>query len=98
MKFGALVITGADGVQRHYDLDTPSVLVGSGAGSGVLLADASVAERHAKLLVESGVLLVEDMGSETGTEVAGRRVTPHVPNRVEPGAVLQFGSVSARFI
>ena len=98
MKYGALLVTEANGVQRQYDIDLPSVLVGSGAGCGILLKDPSIAERHAKLLVESGVLLVEDMGSESGTRVDGRPVAPNERNRVQPGQQIQFGALKARFL
>ncbi|MBA4180847.1 MAG: hypothetical protein C0506_09690 [Anaerolinea sp.] len=98
MKYGALLVTEANGAQRQYDIDLPSVLVGSGEGSGILLQDPSIGERHAKLLVESGVLLVEDMGSAAGTRVDGRRVEPGERNRVEPGHEVQFGKLKARYL
>ena len=98
MKFGALLVIGADGQERRHEIDVPSLLIGRGAGSGILLEDPSVGERHARLLVESGTVMLEDLGSEIGTSVGGQRLAPFTRNRIGPGQQLRFGDLSARFI
>ncbi|MEO6397366.1 MAG: FHA domain-containing protein, partial [Tepidiformaceae bacterium] len=98
MKFGALLVIGADGQERRYEIDVPSLLLGSGPGSGILLEDPSIAERHARLIVESGTVLLEDLGSESGTLVADQRLAPHTRNRIAAGQQLQFGNLAARYL
>lgn len=98
MKFGALLVIGSDGQERRYEIDVPSLLVGRGAGSGILLDDSSIGERHARLLVESGTVLLEDLGAEGGTTVAGRRLEPFTRNRIGPGQQIHFGALSARYL
>ncbi len=98
MKFGALLVIGTDGQERRYEIDVPSLLVGRGGGSGILLDDPSIGERHARLLVESGSVLVEDLGSAGGTFVGGERIEPLTQNRIGPGQQLRFGDLAARYL
>ena len=98
MKFGALLVIGADGQERRYEIDVPSLLVGSAGGSGILLDDPSIGERHARLLVESGSVLLEDLGSPAGTFVGGERIAPLTQNRIAPGQQLRFGDLAARYL
>ncbi|MEP7215608.1 MAG: FHA domain-containing protein [Anaerolineaceae bacterium] len=98
MKFGALLVIDADGQERRYEIDVPSLLVGRGPGSGILLDDPSIGERHARLLVESGVVTLEDLGTAGGTFVGGRRIEPHTQNHIGPGQQLRFGDLVARYL
>jgi pSer/pThr/pTyr-binding forkhead associated (FHA) protein len=41
--------------------------------------DITVARRHAKLYVESGQLMIEDLGSQTGTYINGTRIDGPAP-------------------
>ena len=98
MKFGALLVIGTDGQERRYEIDVPSLLVGSGAGSGILLDDPSIIDRHARLLVESGTVTLEDLGSEQGTFVGGERIAAFTKHRIGPGQQLRFGDLAARYL
>ena len=98
MKFGALLVIGADGQERRFEINVPSLLVGRGAGSGILLDDPSIGERHARLLVESGMVMLEDLGTGGGTFVGGQRIEPLTKNRIGPGQQLRFGDLAARYL
>ena len=98
MKFGALLVIGGDGQERRYEIDVPSLLIGRGAGSGILLDDPSIIEKHARLLVESGTVILEDLGSEAGTFVGGERIEAFTKNRIGPGQQLRFGHLAARYL
>ena len=98
MKFGLLEVTAPDGRVREVPIDLPSLLVGRSDDNGVVLDDVSVARRHARIVIESGNLLVEDLGSANGTFIDGHRIPPHSPNLVEPNQTLRFGNVEARFV
>lgn len=56
-------------------------------------SDAShgVSRRHARILKQSGMVVVEDMGSINGTFVNGRRLDPYLPEILNDGDILQLG-------
>ncbi len=82
---------------HSWNLTAPEVTVGSDATCDIVLADTTVAPRHFRIAFANGNAAVVDLGSKTGTLVAGAFVKPgqsfKVMNSVEidPGAVtLQF--------
>src|SRR5947207_1382005 len=98
MKFGSLHVTTRDGRVAEFPLDLASTVVGRADGSGVLVDDLSVSRRHARLIFDSGRLLVEDLGAASGTFVNGERLTPNAPRLLEDGDTLRFGEIEARFV
>ena len=98
MKFGMLQVTTPGGAARDVPIDLPSLLVGRSDDNGVALDDVSVSRRHARIVIEGGNLLVEDLGSASGTFIDGHRIPPHSPSLVEPNQTLRFGNVEARFV
>lgn len=48
------------------------LVIGRVAGCGVVVVDAKVSRRHARLIAQGGVVEVEDLGSSNGTRVNGR--------------------------
>jgi pSer/pThr/pTyr-binding forkhead associated (FHA) protein len=97
-RFGSLVVAGADGRSREFAIDLASTTIGRAEGSAIVIDDLSISRRHARLTIEDGRLLVEDLGSAAGTFVAGRIIPPHTPSLVEPGDELRFGEVAAWFV
>lgn len=98
MKFGTLQVFPRQGVLQEYGLEFPSAVVGRGEGSPILIDDFSVGRRHARLTIDSGRLLVEDLGSVSGTYVDGVRLEPGARHLVAEGAALRFGDIEARFL
>ncbi len=89
------VIAGRD-MLRFVTLDVgrPSVVVGREEGVDLLLTDASVSRRHARLGVTSdGTFVLEDLGSTNGTAVNGASIE-RAP--VLPGDNLEVGGVVLR--
>ena len=68
-------------------------VVGSHPGCGISISHPTVSRRHARIVVSSGAVEVEDLGSRNGTWLAGARLT--VPATIAPGSRLQFGTVPA---
>ena len=97
MKFGTLEVTGQDGRRREYPLDLPSLVVGRAEGNAIVIDDLSIARNHARLVFESGRLMIEDLGSANGTYIDGHIIDPRVLNLVEPGQPIRFGAVEARY-
>jgi len=69
--------------------DPGRIVVGRSRECDLVVANPSVSGRHAQLLVDRGVLLVEDLGSANGTFLDGRPVAGREP--VAPGQRLQLG-------
>lgn len=74
MRYGILRVTTPDGQHRDYPLNAPSVTLGSSSDNTVVIANATVAGRHARLTIDSGMPVIEDLGSEGGVYVGNRRL------------------------
>lgn len=72
-----------------FRLLQPSVVIGRGKGTDLLLPDISVSRHHARLdrSNEDGYVLV-DLGSQNGTKVNGQKVREQA---LQPGDELQIG-------
>jgi len=97
LKFGTLQVYPRQGVLKEYGLDLPSAVVGRGEGAQIFIDDFSVSRRHARLTIESGRLLVEDLGSASGTFVDDLKLEPGVRHLVAPDATIRFGEIEARY-
>ncbi len=65
------------------------LVIGRVAGCDVVLDDTKASRRHARLIVEAGVVEIEDLGSSNGTLLNGKTVTRRV---LRPGDEVQIGS------
>lgn len=97
MKFGTLQVALLTGETREFPIDLPSVIVGRGEGATILLDDFSISRRHARLTVDSGRLMVEDLASAAGTFINGERLSPNIRYLVDDGAKLRFGDLEAGY-
>lgn len=97
MKFGTLHIKLPDGKTRDYPLDQPSVSVGRAQGNELIVEDTSVSRRHARLSVESGKLLIEDLGSANGTFIGSQRLAANTPSLVPENQTFLLGDVEVRY-
>ncbi len=59
---------------RRVALGSDRLVVGSGAGAGVVVHDATVSSRHCALTVLGSGVAIEDLGSKNGTFVGMARV------------------------
>jgi putative peptide zinc metalloprotease protein len=81
-----------------YDLVLPdgtrvgvadAVTIGRSEDNTVSLDDPSVSRRHARVLLENGHAVLEDIGSRYGTMVGGERMS--APRRMADGATFRVG-------
>jgi len=76
-------------VDRVYPIEAPDVLIGRGREAQLVLDNVSVSRAHARVVRAAGAARrLEDLGSQNGTLVGGRRVTVHTlrtGDRVEIG-------------
>jgi pSer/pThr/pTyr-binding forkhead associated (FHA) protein len=66
-------------------------VIGCHAEAEINIVADGVAERHAQLTVNYHELFIEDLGSDSGTFVGGKRVTEST--RLWPSQKVQIGSV-----
>jgi pSer/pThr/pTyr-binding forkhead associated (FHA) protein len=88
VKGGLIFVEQAPLTGRVVQL-APVVSIGR-EGCDVVLPDPEVSRRHARLFVDGGVAMVEDLGSTNGTWLNGAPVADPAP--VAPGDVLRFGN------
>jgi len=79
---------------------TAGLVVGrSGAACDLALDDASISDRHARLVAGPSGIGVVDLGSAAGTVVDGTRLTPNAePVVVRIGSSITFGTVRLKLI
>jgi pSer/pThr/pTyr-binding forkhead associated (FHA) protein len=63
--------------------------VGRDVGNGVVINDAEISRRHARLVTQAGGYVLEDLGSTNGTFVNGQRLMG--PHLLRHGEVVMFG-------
>ena len=101
---GVVHFHGADDSGRKFGFDVAmdelvrrqqSVLIGRDASEcNVVLLNASVSRRHARLSVDgNNILQIEDVGSTNGTSINGEPITPGLIRPLEPGSTLKLGEI-----
>jgi two-component system cell cycle response regulator len=88
------VVAGHDALRFTLLNKRHAIEVGRDAGCALLLTDASVSRRHARLAFVDGELRVEDLGSRNGTRVNGKDVRD---GSLRPGDRLEVGNVLLRY-
>ena len=62
---------------RRVPLSPGSVQIGRAEDNDIVLSDIGVSRRHARILVENGSVVFEDLGSGNGSWIDGKRVRTH---------------------
>lgn len=60
-------------------------------GDGTLAR--SVSRRHARIIKQGNIIVIEDLGSVNGTFVNGERLSPYLPEPLNDGDTLQLGQL-----
>jgi hypothetical protein len=74
---------------KAFPLDKDEIYIGRDVSNDLVINDAEVSRRHARLTAQSGSYSLEDLGSTNGTFVNGQRVTR--PHLLRPGEMVLFG-------
>lgn len=85
-----------DGKQT-FNLDKASVVVGTHKRSGVVLQHPTVASRHLKITHKAGIVTVSDLGSRTGTLVAGTELKKGQSMQLYQRTLLSLGAYNLYF-
>ncbi len=94
-----IVRIGLGPLRREWQLDSRmAVEIGRRDGTFVpgvdLSPDRRVSRRHARLRFDTNSWWIEDLGSLTGTRLAGRALPAHAPVRCELGATISVGDTA----
>ncbi|MFC2030231.1 FHA domain-containing protein [Chloroflexota bacterium] len=73
----------------QFPVDRPSVRIGRGSGSEIVLQDTQISRQHAEISQQGDQFFIRDLGSTNGTFVNGQRVTQLHP--LHPGDQVQVG-------
>ena len=96
--YGLLRVKTPDGKSREFGLDQPTITIGRSSDNQLTLDENSVSRRHARLTVESGRLMIEDLGSANGTYIGSQRLAPQNPGLVSEDQVVRVGDVEIRYV
>src|SRR5512147_592856 len=72
-----------------FTLEGDQLTIGRDSTNEIVINDAEVSRRHARLTFQGGKYVLEDLGSTNGTFVNGQRLAG--PRVLKPGEVVQFG-------
>ena len=74
---------------KAFPLEKDEMFIGREANNDITINDPEVSRRHARLFVQGGNMILEDLGSTNGTSVNGQRLTgPYV---LRAGEVITLG-------
>src|ERR1035437_508587 len=85
----SLVVVDPNGHRRRVPVDPIPFLIGRQPENHLILRDSRVSRSHARIVVENGVYVLEDLGSRHGTLVNGKRTQRQAlenTDKVELGA------------
>jgi pSer/pThr/pTyr-binding forkhead associated (FHA) protein len=77
---------------KAYTLSKSEIVIGRDVNADVVINTAEVSRRHARLYLDGGVYVVEDLGSTNGTFVNGQRLTVSAPLR--SGDIIMLGEAA----
>ena len=74
---------------KVIELSKNELQIGRDVNNDIMINDAELSRRHARLVLQGGGYVLEDLGSTNGTFVNGTRLSgPHV---LQPGETIRFG-------
>jgi pSer/pThr/pTyr-binding forkhead associated (FHA) protein len=76
-----------------YEVKDGTTLVGRGPDNDLQIIEQSISRKHARLILSGERLLIEDLGSQNGTQLNGHPVGSHYQIEVKEGDFISLGSV-----
>lgn len=82
-----LTLTGPEGKHR-FAMVGDEIIIGRAPSCDIAIGHKSISRRHLRISLENGQFSAEDLGSQNGTRIRGKRITGPTP--FEPGEPLQM--------
>lgn len=81
---------------KVFEVSKSEIYIGRDINNDIVINDAEISRKHARLILQAGEYVLEDLGSTNGTYVNGQRLMgPHV---MRPGETMLLGeNVSLAF-
>ena len=74
---------------KNYSLTKNEIYLGRDITNDIVINDPEISRKHARLTLQAGGYLLEDLGSTNGTFVDGQRITGS--HSMAPGEVIMLG-------
>lgn len=84
-----LVVKAGPNVGKSFPLEKPEIFIGRDLNNDVVINDPEVSRRHARLVMQGGTFVFEDLGSTNGSFIKGQRLSG--PYMLTPGEMITFG-------
>jgi pSer/pThr/pTyr-binding forkhead associated (FHA) protein len=84
-----LVVRQGPNPGQIFELTTSEILIGRDIANDIVINDAEVSRKHARMILEGGRYKIEDLDSTNGTYIDGQRlIGPHL---LAIGEIIMFG-------
>jgi pSer/pThr/pTyr-binding forkhead associated (FHA) protein len=84
-----LILQSGVGAGTEYPLEKTDLILGRDLSNDIVVNDPEVSRRHARLILEEGGYILEDLGSTNGTFIRGQRLG--APLVLRPGETITIG-------
>ena len=84
-----LVVQSGPNSGTVYPLEAPEIIIGREPNNLISINDAEVSRKHAKLILQNSLFVIQDLGSTNGTFINGQRITS--PVVLKPGDTITLG-------
>lgn len=74
---------------KVFELNKPELTIGRDMNNDIVINDPEVSRKHARIALQAGSYVIEDMGSTNGTAVNGMRLMG--PHALRPGESINLG-------
>ena len=91
-----LVMRSGPTVGKIFPLEKSELTIGRDTSNDIVINDAEVSRKHARLILQGGGFILEDLGSTNGSFVDGQRLMG--PHALRPGELIMLGeNISLNF-
>ncbi len=74
---------------KVFELSKNELFIGRDVNNDIVINDSEISRKHARILMQAGGFVLEDLGSTNGSFINGQRLMgPHV---LRPGETVMFG-------